>query len=98
MLASLNVAIGKSESVEAAMAAPFIYTTSCVNPGALARLVHVLHRATSFEDGVRVNLLVGGDNASTALGIGAVLGVVYGVPPAWESQYKADANFLASLE
>jgi ADP-ribosylglycohydrolase len=72
-------------SVEEAKAADFIMALTCHNPCATARVLHIVVRAQSYEQGVRENLLVGGDNCSTAIGIGAILGSIFGVP----------ANFLA---
>eukprot|EP00123_Amoebidium_parasiticum_P013351 comp21908_c0_seq1/m.31454 comp21908_c0_seq1/g.31454 ORF comp21908_c0_seq1/g.31454 comp21908_c0_seq1/m.31454 type:complete len:340 (-) comp21908_c0_seq1:351-1370(-) len=57
--------------------------TSCANPGAFMGVIHVLLTANSYEEGVRQNILAGGDNASRAHMIGAVLGAVHGVPSEW---------------
>lgn len=59
---------------------------ACHNPQALLRVLHISLRAASYEDGIRINILVGGDNASTAIGIGALLGMYYGVPKEWIAQ------------
>jgi len=56
---------------------------TCHNPQALLRILHICLRASSFEEGIRTNILVGGDNASTAIGIGAILGKLFGVPKSW---------------
>lgn len=56
---------------------------SCHNPQALLRSLHVSIRAQSYEDGIRKNLLVGGDNASTAIAVGALLASRYNVPKDW---------------
>eukprot|EP00588_Corethron_pennatum_P005887 CAMPEP_0194283708 /NCGR_PEP_ID=MMETSP0169-20130528/25988_1 /TAXON_ID=218684 /ORGANISM="Corethron pennatum, Strain L29A3" /LENGTH=272 /DNA_ID=CAMNT_0039029373 /DNA_START=123 /DNA_END=941 /DNA_ORIENTATION=- len=61
---------------------------SCQNPEALIRTLHIVLRAKSYEDGIRQNLMVGGDNCSTSISVGASLGAVYGVPPSWENQAK----------
>lgn len=61
---------------------------SCQNPQALLRTLHIVLRSKSYEDGIRQNLMVGGDNCSTAIAVGAALGAAYGVPPSWENQAK----------
>lgn len=53
---------------------------ACPNPQAFMGSIHVLLNATSFEDGVRMNLLTAGDNCSRATCVGAVLGAAFGVP------------------
>ena len=63
--------------------AAYYVPISCHNPQALVRILHICLTASSFEEGVRTNILVGGDNASTAIGIGAVLGNHYGIPKGW---------------
>lgn len=52
----------------------------------LPSVVHNLSRAPSFEDGVRTNIYAGGDNCGRSIILGAVLGVMYGVPEDWTAQ------------
>ena len=54
----------------------------CMNPGAFINSLHCVLKAQSFEEGVRANLLAGGDNCGRAMFVGSVLGAAFGVPPA----------------
>ena len=65
---------------------PYYIQVSCHNPQALLRVLHVSLRATSYEDGVRQNILIGGDNASTGIGIGAILATRFELPQSWIDQ------------
>jgi len=49
----------------------------------------ILAEATSFEDGVRRNILEGGDNAGRGLVVGAWLGAKFGVPDDWAARTRA---------
>jgi len=66
---------------------PSFESISCHNPQALLRVLHVCIRAESYVDGIRNNILVGGDNASTSIGIGAVLALYFDdIPNDWIQQ------------
>jgi hypothetical protein len=62
---------------------------ACPNPQAFMGTLHVLLNATSFEDGVRMNLLAAGDNCSRATCVGAVLGAAFGVPNQWADKLSS---------
>jgi len=49
----------------------------------------ILVDAHSYEEGVRANILAGGDNAGRGTIIGAVLGAEYGVPDEWAEKTRA---------
>lgn len=74
----------KYKSGEAAMI-PF----SCHNPQAFLRVLHVSLRAKSFEEGIRVNILVGGSNALTSIAIGSLLALYFDIPEDWIKQTKS---------
>jgi hypothetical protein len=63
---------------------------SCLNPPAFLRSLHISIHATSYEQGIRKNLILGGDNCSTAIAIGAALGYHFGVPEDWMKRVNPD--------
>lgn len=63
---------------------------ACACPPALLRSLHICVHATSYEQGLRNNMLIGGDNCSTALSIGAALGYQYGAPESWTKQVSSE--------
>jgi hypothetical protein len=78
-----------------ALAADF--GVSCAMPGALQAALVAAARADSYEGGVRVNMLAGGDNASRACYLGALLGAAFGGPPAdWAAEVTGYAGFEAA--
>jgi hypothetical protein len=86
------------ETVEEALEKGFFMALSCHNPMALMRTLHVCLRATSYAQGLRDNLLVGGDNCSTALAVGAALAVVYGVPGEWVEKFTGAGSATALVD
>jgi hypothetical protein len=101
--AAARDAIAKAADA-AASPAPFAevvagFGSSCAMPGALQNALVAAQRATSYEDGVRANLVAGGDNASRACYLGALLGAAYGGPPAsWAERVTGFAAFAAAAE
>ena len=73
---------------------PFM-SLSCLCPPAMLRSIHISVHATSYEQGIRENLLIGGDNCSTALAIGAALAYRFEVPENWVKQVRHE--IIASL-
>lgn len=64
--------VGKSEPIKVGKASP--------TEGTLPTSVYlVLKYQNSFEDGVKANAMIGGDNASRSIAVGAVLGAYHGV-------------------
>jgi len=61
---------------------------SCHNPQALLRVLHVIFRAESFEDGIRNNILVAGSNVLSGIAVGAILALYYDIPEEWIQQTK----------
>eukprot|EP00287_Rhodomonas_sp_CCMP768_P032543 CAMPEP_0202847022 /NCGR_PEP_ID=MMETSP1389-20130828/74396_1 /ASSEMBLY_ACC=CAM_ASM_000865 /TAXON_ID=302021 /ORGANISM="Rhodomonas sp., Strain CCMP768" /LENGTH=343 /DNA_ID=CAMNT_0049524669 /DNA_START=53 /DNA_END=1084 /DNA_ORIENTATION=+ len=55
-------------------------------PGAFQGAAVLLRRATSYEQVMRDNILAGGDSASRAMWVGAVMGAAHGVPKQWKSK------------
>lgn len=75
-LASTSMArlweVGKSEPIKVGKASP--------TEGTLPTSVYlVLKYAKDFEAGVKANAMIGGDNASRSIAVGAVLGALHGV-------------------
>jgi len=66
---------------------------SCHNPQALLRVLHISIRATSFEDGIRTNILVAGSNALTGMAAGALLALCFDIPDEWTVQTKSITEF-----
>merc|ERR1711988_435683 len=64
--------VGKSEPIKVGKASP----TEGTLPGSIYFIVKYMD---SFEDAVKANAMVGGDNASRAVAIGMVLGACHGV-------------------
>jgi len=62
---------------------------ACPLPQSIPMIGRVLADAQSFEEGVRANILEGGDNAGRGTVVGAVLGAVYGVPAEWQKKTRA---------
>lgn len=68
-------------------------------PGALQNALVAASRAASYEEGVRMNMLAGGDNCSRACYLGALLGAAYGGPPgAWVQKVTGHEGFAAAAE
>jgi len=77
--------VGKTEPIKVGKASP--------TEGTLPSSVYIiLKHMESFEDAVKANAMVGGDNASRAVAIGMVLGAYHGasaVPPALKTTLNA---------
>jgi len=54
---------------------------SCVVKDAFPLSVAILNSVSDYRDGVRQNILAGGDNAGRAIFVGSVLGAAYGLDP-----------------
>jgi len=52
---------------------------SCHLPYGLPQTIHLISNCTSYVDGVRMNISVGGDNAGRSIMVGAILAALYGV-------------------
>lgn len=52
---------------------------SCHLPYGLPQTIHLISNCTSYVDGVRMNISVGGDNAGRSIMVGAILATLYGV-------------------
>jgi len=62
---------------------------ACPLAQSIPMIGHVLAGAQSFEDGVRADILEGGDNSGRGTVVGAVLGAAYGVPSEWAQKTGA---------
>lgn len=73
------------------------FGSSCAMPGALQGALVAASRAGGYEAGVRSNMLAGGDNASRACYLGALLGAAAGGPPAaWAAKLTGAAALEAA--
>merc|ERR1711912_86498 len=64
--------VGKSEPIKVGKASP--------TEGTLPTSVYlILKYANDFAAGVKANAMIGGDNASRSIAVGAVLGAIHGV-------------------
>merc|ERR1712070_1109093 len=64
--------VGKSEPIKVGKASP--------TEGVLPTVVYlVLRYKDDFDAGVKANAMIGGDNASRSVAVGAVLGTIHGV-------------------
>jgi ADP-ribosylglycohydrolase len=52
---------------------------SCHLPYGLPQTIHLISNCTSYVEGVRMNISVGGDNAGRSIMVGAILAALYGV-------------------
>ena len=52
---------------------------SCHLPYGLPQTIHLISNCTSYAEGVRMNISVGGDNAGRSIMVGAILAALYGV-------------------
>jgi len=66
---------------------------SCLLEHAIPACARILAAAGSYEEGVRANILEGGDNAGRALVIGAWLGRKFGVPEPWVARTRCGRRF-----
>lgn len=60
-------------------------------PGAFQIAILAAANATSYEQGLRANMLAGGDNCSRSVYLGALLGAAYsaqGVPQDWKQRVE----------
>eukprot|EP00878_Enallax_costatus_P019783 GHUV01020885.1.p1 GENE.GHUV01020885.1~~GHUV01020885.1.p1 ORF type:complete len:325 (+),score=106.22 GHUV01020885.1:330-1304(+) len=82
-----NLPAAATEAVKQALAAkgePFNsastkFGVSCAMPGAFQNAILVAATAKSYSDGIRTNMLAGGDNCSRSVYLGALLGAAYGI-------------------
>jgi len=71
---------------------------ACPLPQSIPMIGRVLSNAQSFEEGVRADILEGGDNAGRGTVVGAVLGAAYGVPSEWEQKTRAASKAARVLD
>jgi hypothetical protein len=56
---------------------------SCHLNESLPVVWNILAHATSYEDGVRKNILLGGDSCGRSIILGSLLGLIYDIPDEW---------------
>lgn len=74
---------------------------SCAMPGALQNALVAAATAKSFEEGLRTNMVAGGDNCSRSVYLGALLGAAHGVgavPVAWKQKVTGWAEMEAAID
>lgn len=73
---------------------------SCAMPGAFQNALLVASTAKSYSEGIRTNMVAGGDNCSRSVYLGALLGAAYGVdavPADWKSKVTGWSEFEAAV-
>lgn len=74
---------------------------SCAMPGALQNALVVAATAKSYEEGLRTNMVAGGDNCSRSVYLGALLGAAYGVggvPTEWKQKVTGWAEMEKAID
>ena len=74
---------------------------ACSNPPAFICSLHIILNAASLEEGLRLNVLIGGDNCGRAPIIAAILAAVYGLPASAMTKIAdraAVADVVAALQ
>ncbi|KRX09458.1 ADP-ribosylation/Crystallin J1 [Pseudocohnilembus persalinus] len=82
------------------------YGKACPNPGNFSSCLHLIIQAfkddkINFVEGVRKNIMAGGDNCSRAVFIGAVLGMkdgLQGIPEEWIEQVHNHKAILKEIQ
>jgi ADP-ribosylglycohydrolase len=70
-------------------------------PGAFQNALLVAAQASSYSDGIRTNMMAGGDNCSRSVYLGALLGAAYGVdgvPQEWRQKVAGWAEMQAAVD
>lgn len=74
---------------------------SCAMPGALQNVLVVASTAKSYEEGLRTNMVAGGDNCSRSIYLGALLGAAYGaeaVPADWKQKVTGWEDMAKAID
>lgn len=74
---------------------------SCAMPGALQNALVAAATAKSYEDGLRMNMMAGGDNCSRSVYLGALLGAAHGVggvPSDWKQKVTGWADMEKAID
>lgn len=74
---------------------------SCAMPGALQNALVVAATASSYEEGLRTNMVAGGDNCSRSVYLGALLGAAFGnagVPAEWKQKVTGWADMEKAID
>ncbi len=61
-------------------------------------VLHTLLTARSYKHAIRANILAGGDSCGRAILLGALTGVLYGVPEDWSARVNAMPSANAQLD
>eukprot|EP00882_Tetradesmus_deserticola_P009155 GHRQ01009657.1.p1 GENE.GHRQ01009657.1~~GHRQ01009657.1.p1 ORF type:complete len:356 (+),score=159.95 GHRQ01009657.1:262-1329(+) len=77
------------------------FGVSCNMPGAFQNALLVAATAKSYSDGIRTNMLLGGDNCSRGIYVGALLGAAFGVdgvPQEWQQKVTGWSDMEAAVD
>jgi ADP-ribosylglycohydrolase len=84
-----------------AAAAAQKFGVACSMPGAFQNALLVAAQASSYSDGIRTNMMAGGDNCSRSVYLGALLGAAYGVesvPQEWRKKVTGWQEMQAAVD
>uniref|UniRef100_A0A383VKV4 ADP-ribosylglycohydrolase n=1 Tax=Tetradesmus obliquus TaxID=3088 RepID=A0A383VKV4_TETOB len=104
-----NLPPAEAQLVSAALAAkgePFNtaaqkFGVACSMPGAFQNALLAAAGANSYSDGIRTNMMAGGDNCSRSVYLGALLGAAYGVegvPQEWRAKVTGWPEMEAAID
>lgn len=94
----LNEALGEADQSSVDIAGHF--GRACHVQQGLPVAFHILNTAESFEDGVRKNILAGGDSCGRAMALGSILGARFGfggergIPLPWLTRLRDGARLV----
>lgn len=94
----LNEALGDTNQSSVEIAGHF--GRACHVQQGLPVVFHILNTTDSFEDGVRKNILAGGDSCGRAMALGSILGARYGfggergIPLPWLARLRDGARLV----
>jgi ADP-ribosylglycohydrolase len=77
------------------------FGSSCAMPGAFTSALLAALSASSYEEGIRINIMAGGDNCSRGIYLGALLGAAYGaagVPASWQAKVTGMSGISKAAE
>ncbi len=60
-------------------------------------VLHILLNTEGYEQGLRENILAGGDSCGRAILLGGVLGAIHGVPESWQARLKSGSEVQTLL-
>ena len=80
------------------------FGNACLLSQGIPVCLHILRKANSYTDAIRMNILAGGDSCGRAMVIGPLAGALFGVggengiPLPWISKLKCNSDIMAYIE